>query len=211
MKTTPQARSSSMFRFGTWMRRAALMTMMACVVLQTRAGTVDFTIYGTFQTSVYTVGGLRVTGSSDVGLFPMNGLGGMGGIDFWLDGHEYLDFTFTESPAIDVSYFVFAAGNLNPSLNSLVGESSVEVFGTQGESRGVFATMDGGLKDVSDLVGGGPISRFRVSADVDNIRISSVTFTPSPDAVPEPSLAALLLLGGLGAVVGPWRWRSGWR
>lgn len=199
-----------MSRLGTWMGRVARMTVMACACLEARAGTVDFTLYGTFQTSAYTLGGVRVTGSSDVGLFQMNGLGVMGGIDFWLDGHEYLDFTFTESPAIDVSYFVFAAGNLNPSFNSLVGESHVEVFGTQGESRGVFTSTDGGLKDVSDMVGGGPISRFRVTADVDNLRISSVSFTPAPDAVPEPSAVALLLLAGLGASVGPWgrrRWR----
>src|SRR6185295_11065177 len=104
-----------------------------------------------------------------------------------LDGHEYLDFTFTEGPAIDVAYFVLAVGNLNPSLNSLVGESSVEVFGAQGESRGVVSCTDGGLKDVSDMVGGGLISRFRVTANVDNLRISAVNFTPSHDAVPEPT------------------------
>jgi len=139
-----------------------------------------------------------VTGSSDVGVFNFNGLGVMGGIDFWLDGHEYLDFTFTDGPALDVGYFVLAAGNLNPSLNSIVGESYVEVFGAQGESRGVFGCTDGGLKDVSDMVGGGPISRFRVTADVDNLRISAVSFTPSQDAVPEPSTFSLLLLAILG-------------
>jgi hypothetical protein len=162
------------------------------------ADTVDFTSRGTFQVSEFNAEGLRVTGSGPVGLFRFNGLGVMGGIDFWLDGSEYLDFTFTESPAIDVTYFVLAAGNLNPALNSLVGESSVEVFGLFGESRGVFLCEGSGPKDVSAMVGGGPIGRFRVTADVDNLRISEVSFTPSPDAVPEPSILALLAtLGGL--------------
>lgn len=199
-----------MFGFRTWMSRAALLaallTALMCFNSVVRAGMVDYTLYGTFQTSAYTIGGVRVTGSSDVGVFQFNGLGVMGGIDFWLDGDEYLDFTFTEGPAIDVAYFVFAAGNLNPALNSFSGESFVEVFGAQGEPRGVFGAKDLGWKEVSDLVGGGPISRFRVRADVDNLRISAVSFTPSPDNVPEPSTGALLLLAALGGW-GTWRRR----
>src|SRR5438093_3105853 len=97
--------SSSMSSFGEWIRRAALMTALAGAALQVGAGTVDYTLYGTFQTSSYTIDGVRVTGSSDVGVFQFNGLGVMGGIDFWLDGQEYLDFTFTQGPAMDVSYF----------------------------------------------------------------------------------------------------------
>ncbi|HEY2952841.1 MAG TPA: PEP-CTERM sorting domain-containing protein [Verrucomicrobiae bacterium] len=199
-----------MSSFGEWIRRAALMTALGGAALQVRAGTVDFTLYGTFQASSYTIDGVRVTGSSDVGVFQFNGLGVMGGIDFWLDGQEYLDFTFTQGPAIEVSYFVFAVGNLNPSLNSLLGESFVEVFGEQGESRGVFSNTGDGIKDVSDMVGGGPISRFRVTADVDNLRISAVSFTPSSDSVPEPSTVALLLLAGFGGLA-PWRRRRQWR
>src|SRR5262245_42776548 len=81
------------------------------------ANTVDYTIYGTSQANYYSFGGVRVTGSANVGLFNGNGLGVMGGIDFWLDGNEFLDFTFVDAPAIDVSYFVFGAGNLNPGVN----------------------------------------------------------------------------------------------
>ncbi len=187
-----------MHRIKTRLCRVVLLAALAGLSLPARAGTVDYTLYGTFQTSAYTVGGVTVSGSSDVGVFHFNGLGVMGGIDFWLDGAEYLDFTFTDGPAIDVAYSVLAAGNLNPSLNALVGESYVEVFGLHGESRGVFGCSDSGVKDVSDLVGGGPITRFRVTANVDNLRISTVSYTPSPDTVPEPA-AFGLWLAGLGA------------
>src|SRR5437879_4296097 len=72
----------TMFSFGEWIRRATLMTALAGAALPVQADTVDYTIYGTFQSSAYTIGGVRVTGSSDVGVFQFNGLGVMGGIDF---------------------------------------------------------------------------------------------------------------------------------
>ena len=120
---------------------------------------------------------LTITGSAQVQVLSLNGLGVVGGSsDNDVDGAELLRFSIDADAATDVSYFVAAAGNLDG--DGLAGEATVEAFDPSNSSLGVVAVNDTGTKNVSAMFGGEPIGAFVVRANVDNLRIQRVTYAP---------------------------------
>ena len=162
-----------------------------------QAVTVDYYNIGTFQTPSLHEGGVTVTGSANVNVLNLNGLGIVGGLDDnTIDGagHESISFLF-DTPAKDVTYFVNIAGNTNG--DGLTGETLLTAYGTGGY-LGDIAVISAGTKNVSALFGNVPISSFAVSLNTaDYIRIASVGYNP----VPLPG--AMWLLGsGLAGLFG---------
>jgi len=137
--------------------------------------TVDFTDDGTFTTASIVESGLTVTGSNTLNILNLSGLGVVGGVDSFIDGSEFVMFTF-DDPAIDVSYIVTSAINFDG--DGKLGEAFIEAFDFNGISLGVLSIDGTGIKDLTALFGGVAISKFIVTADVDGNTISSVTFTP---------------------------------
>jgi hypothetical protein len=136
---------------------------------------IDFTGLGTFTTSSLAQGNLVVQGSADVNVLNLNGIGVVGGVfSDTLDGDEYLDFSFNAGCFVQVSYSVSSSGNLNG--NGTSGDAQVEAFGCSDLSLGSVMVSGGGDIDLSALFPGQRISRFRVTADGDNQRISQVTY-----------------------------------
>jgi hypothetical protein len=164
---------------------------------------VDFTSLGTFQAPGLFLDGLHIIGSGDLTVSRFNGLGVKGGLDAWLDGDEFILFQFDPAPVFNVSYEVIAAGDQN--WNGQLGESFIEAFGPGGQSLGLQPTFDGGLKELSAFFTPAPLSAFRVIANSDNLRISSVTFTPVPE--PGPLLLVSLSLLGMACAAGRRRWK----
>ncbi len=138
--------------------------------------TVTYDDQGTFQTPSLSLGGLTVTGSANVNLLNLNGIGIVGGqFDRDIDGTEWIRFDVDAGVAIDVSYLVQIAGNLDG--DGLVGEATIEAFDRLGTSLGVLAVSGSGPKDVSAMFGDEPISAFVVTAAVDNHRIGNASYT----------------------------------
>lgn len=120
--------------------------------------------------------GVVVTGSGTIHILNLNGLAVVGGAsDNTVDGSESLTFALA-NPALAVSYFVPFGGNLDG--DGLVGEASIEAFGSAGTSLGVHAVSGGGEIDVTALFAGARIRRFVVTADGDSFRLGSVTVRP---------------------------------
>ncbi|MCH9687072.1 MAG: hypothetical protein K0V04_36895 [Deltaproteobacteria bacterium] len=122
--------------------------------------------------------GITVTGSTMINVLNLNGLGVVGGTsDSILDTNEWLDFRF-DMPSAVTSYFVPIAGNVD--LDGLLGESWVQAWDDSGASLGTVPASGSGSFDLADMFGANvSISRFRVTADMDSIRIGSVTSTPA--------------------------------
>src|SRR5262249_44021681 len=96
--------------------------------------TVDYRNLGTFTTPALVQGGVTVTGSADVNVLNLNGLGIVGGtFDDTVDGNEFIDFDFGFGVS-GVAYYVNSAGNLNG--NGTVGDRTLEAFGVGGASLG---------------------------------------------------------------------------
>lgn len=120
-------------------------------------------------------GSVVVTGSADLNLLNFNGLGVVGGLfNNTVDSNEWVRFDFATSATV-VSYFVGSAGNQDG--DGTVGDSFIEGFAIGGASLGSVPNNGSGVFDVSALFGGVPLSAFTVTADVDNLRIGSVTYT----------------------------------
>lgn len=162
------------------------------------SATVNFTSIPTASSPQLVFTDFTVTGSADVQALFLNGLAIVGGFDdFVVDGAEWIQFTFTGAPAIGVSYFVPAAGNTNG--NGTVGDRFLEAFDALGNSLGSVAQDSSGTFQVSTLFGNAPLSRFRLTADVDTFRVGSLTYElAQPTAIPEPSSLALAASGVLG-------------
>jgi hypothetical protein len=143
----------------------------------------NFTVLGTATAPSMTFGVMTLTGDSGSGpagvhMLNLNGLGVVGGISAaMVDGAEVLSFRF-EAAARNVVYTVFVANNLD--ADAFVGESFIEVF-SGATSLGVFPTHDTGFKNVSALVGNVPITGFDVIADVDGVRIDTLTYSTNWD------------------------------
>ena len=140
---------------------------------------VDYTNLGTFQAPMLYNGaaGVTVTGSGLINVLNLNGLGIVGGaFDNTIDGNEWIQFQF-DSPSATTRYFVSSAGNQNG--DGMVGAATVEAFDDMGASMGVIPVSGAGQFDLDALFGTGDrISRFVVTANVDNHRISSMSVQP---------------------------------
>jgi hypothetical protein len=142
------------------------------------AVTIDFKGLGNANTPALAVQDVVLT--ADTGTLPtnvfmlnLNGLGAVGGsADSMVDGSEALHFDFA-TLVKGATYTVFVASNLNG--NGLVGESTVEAF-VGATSLGVVAVNDTGPKNVSALFGGAAITSFTVRANVDGIRIDTLSY-----------------------------------
>jgi hypothetical protein len=140
----------------------------------------DFTTLGTFQTPSLDVGGIVVTGSANINVLNLNGLGVVGGIfDDTIDGSEFLEFSFSAGIALEVSYDVSSAGNQDG--DGTAGDAILEAFDVGGTSLGTVAVSGSGTLDVSGMFGNVPLSAFKVTADVDNHRISKVRYIVGVD------------------------------
>jgi len=144
--------------------------------------TVDYTDLGTFTTPALTEGGVTVTGSADVNVLNLNGLGIVGGgSDFNVDGSETITFTFG-GESVSISYFAPSAGQSGAVNNpSLVGERNLEAFSPSGTSLGSVAQDGVGSFDVSAVFGGVPIGSFSITPlPGESFRIGSLTFVVLP-------------------------------
>ncbi|MBL8179201.1 MAG: PEP-CTERM sorting domain-containing protein [Bryobacterales bacterium] len=172
---------------------ALILSLLAFVPASAWCGTVDFTTLPVQTTSQLILPGLTITGSGTI--WVGSGLGVVGGDeDYLVDGAEWIEFTFTGAPATGVSYWVGQARNLDGDIQ--VGERFIEAFDAVANSLGTAVQFGAGSYPVSSLFNNVPLSRFRLTADVDGALISSLTYDMS--TVPEPSSLGFAALGGLG-------------
>jgi hypothetical protein len=175
-------------------RRGAILRPLAAVVLALTSAscgsdgvtgvcdpgapiTVDYSNQGTFQTPSLSLGGLTVTGSANINVTNLNGLGIVGGnTSVAVDGAEFIRFSVDSGAASAVSYVVATWGNLDG--DGLSGEAIIEAFDASATSLGVVAISEGGTKDVSAMFGNESISAFVVTADGDLFLVRSANFTP---------------------------------
>ena len=143
--------------------RAVIAAALAALSISAaQASTINYTTLGTFAVASLNTGGVLVTGSNTVNVLNLNGLGVVGGaFDHTVDGAEYLEFSFAGlGSAIDLSYSVSSAGNLNS--DGFVGMRTLSVFGVGGGLLGSFSQNYVGPFDVSALVGNAPIDHIRL-------------------------------------------------
>jgi hypothetical protein len=156
---------------------------------------IAFDNLGTFQSSIVSVGGLTVTGSANVGVLNLNGLGVVGGIsDNLVDSGEYLDFV-ADGPN-EISLFDIDSGLIMNVDGGNIDSFTVEGFDSLGASLGSFSLS--GLDPFSDLIsqlGFTSVDRLRITSSPDRYRIGAVNVTFVSSAVPEPTTLALLGLG----------------
>jgi Notch-like protein len=121
--------------------------------------------------------GVRVTGSANINVLNLNGLGIVGGVNSnTIDGAEWIEFEF-DHPSASTQYFVPSAGNQDG--DGFVGEAVVEAFDPFGVSLGMVDVNGSGIMNLDALFPGGVrIGRFRVQAQVDSHRIGGVTVSP---------------------------------
>jgi hypothetical protein len=163
------------------------------------ATTVAYDNAGTFIAPSLTLGGVSVTGSNTVGPTQFDGLGVVGGFGepfHAFDGGEYLDLDCSGlGGATNVSYFNSLAGDLN---GGPLAERTVSDFGINGDLLGNFDENDNGDFNLSSLVGGATIERFRLQMRGDDMSVDILSFTAALNYMPEPdsfTLARLALLG----------------
>jgi hypothetical protein len=160
----------------------ALIPLLLAPATSRAQTTVDFRTMGTFQVAELHAGGLTAIGSADIYVLNLNGLGIVGGYtETYVDGNEFVTFRFDAGAASQVSYLVSAAGNLDGDGD--VGDSFLEAFDVSGHSLGSVPVNEGGPHDVSAAFGNVPLSGFRVTANIDGLRIGSVSHTPMPTPV----------------------------
>lgn len=139
----------------------------------------DYTNQGTFTSATLydDPPGITVDGSNTINVLNFNGLGIVGGVNSnTIDGSESIEFTF-DDPSAATTYFVSSAGNGNG--DGFVGAAFLEAFDEADASLGTTNVNGTGSFDVNALLGtNARITRFVVTANVDNLRISTVTVTP---------------------------------
>jgi len=90
-----------------------------------RAATVSYDSLGTYSTPALNHGGVTVTGSADVYVLNLNGLGIVGGLgDIVVDylENEYINFSFNSTPANSITYYAQSAGQSAPYNSFVVNE-----------------------------------------------------------------------------------------
>lgn len=149
-----------------------------CQCALTGPFTVDYTNRGTSTPAAIddVPPGVHVTGSSTINVLNLNGLGVVGGAsDVTVDGAEFLDVTL-DRPSTATRYSAPFAGNLDG--DGLLGEAVIEAFDAAGASLGTHAIDGAGVRDLTAMFGGARIKRFRVTANVDSFRLSTITVSP---------------------------------
>nr|MDZ8285760.1 Ig-like domain-containing protein [Nostoc sp. ChiSLP01] len=128
---------------------------------------------GSFSVPVYQANGVTITSSG--GNLVSNGFS-LGINDSLVNTGETITFSFDSGAATDVSYDVNIAFNNDD--DNLLGEATIEAFGVDGNSLGTRLVDFLSDKNVSQLFGGVPISKFQVSGkDSDSFGISFLSFT----------------------------------
>jgi hypothetical protein len=134
----------------------------------------DFTDDQTATVPEIREAGITVTGSADLHVLHLNGLGVVGGVyDEQIDGEESVRFVF-DRPALDAAYFVTCAANLD--LDGTVGSSMIEAFGADGVSLGRWPLSDVAWMELRELAGCIPLSAFTVTAAQDGLRIGAARY-----------------------------------
>lgn len=146
--------------------------------------------FGFVITSSFEICDAAITGSADVVLTAAGLRIAGGNSPSLLEGSEWVRFDF-EQPQTVVSYRNTAASDGNG--NGTVADAFVEGYGAGGVSLGLVSVHGEGLKDVTALFGGAPLTGFRVVANVDAQRLSSVFYAPEA-GVAETGTAALAAL-----------------
>lgn len=140
--------------------------------------TFDFKAIGDFSAPSIVEPDFTVTGSEPITITTSNGLGigilGMETFYYLIDGNEFVTFTFNGVVSY-LTYTVGTTGNQDQSQGQ-EGEAFIEAFDSNGMSLGTIPTGGTGIKDVSALFGGVPISKFTVTADADTHAIIAITY-----------------------------------
>ena len=161
---------------------------------------VTFTGLGTFTTPSLSTGGVIVTGSANVNVDNLNGLGIVGGTsDFFVNFGEFMSFSFTSPSVTDVGLRFGAIGGAGTA------NTDIEAFQPGGASLGtltrdLFSETTNPFWDISALFGDVALESFTLTplntnlgGAGTNVRASRISF------VPEPS-TALLFASGLVAM-----------
>jgi Ca2+-binding RTX toxin-like protein len=135
--------------------------------------TIDFSTTDDFFGPVYNIDGVTITGNGTV----VDQVLTVGINDLFIHTGDTITFSFDSGAATDVSYFVNYVDSGDS--DGVRGEATIEAFGVEGNSLGTQNVDSLGAKNVSQLFGGVPISKFQVSGrDGDFLGIQSVSFTP---------------------------------
>jgi hypothetical protein len=125
---------------------------------------------------VLTLGAVQFTGSANVFILQLNGIGIAGGLeDSLIDGTEWLDIAFLDGYAASVSMTIQA---FDMDLDGEFGEIVLEAFDAVGQSLGTRAVSAGGLfspLNVSEVFNSSLMSRFTVRSGGDIFRILAIT------------------------------------
>ena len=193
-------------------RKSAFIALALLVSSQTQAVTIDFnTSLPSVITPSLNVGGVTITGSSNIFFFNTLGLGIEGGTsDTHVDSDEWINFSFDSGSALNISYTVTSIND--DSGNGLFGERVVEAFAPGGNSIGGVGHIGLGTRDVSTVFGNVPIESFTIYAGVflgggiagginpsDQHRILDISFEPFA-VVPVPATAWLFGSGLIGLI-----------
>jgi hypothetical protein len=140
--------------------------------------TVFYSNLGTFDTLSFDEGGVNVTGSGPIDVSQTQGLGIVGGFSAgFIDGTEWISFSFDAGAANEVGYSTTQAGDLNG--DGLYGKVFVQAFAPDGRLLGVYPDLSNtDWTDVSAMFGDVPISAFDVIADVDGVTIDRLGYSP---------------------------------
>lgn len=148
---------------------------LAMMPISVKARLVNFTALGSFEIPVLNEGGITVTGSNNISVWELNGLGIVGGVsDNFLDVNEFIDFSFDVGAVTDVTYFLVITSNTDD--GALTATHSIEAFGIGGAALGKKIVESGGRHSVSSLYGNQPMSRFRITMLSDSTRVGSVEY-----------------------------------
>jgi hypothetical protein len=190
---------------------AATLTTLASAA---RADAIDFQALGSQQVPSLDVGGVTITGSNFVVVYPNSGLTirgglpgiGIGGPDHTIDPTESVTFRFDGGPATNIMLSHLFAGGFGNTPTSAQGESLITAFGPGGNSLGtvdlvpvLFTPLS---INISAAFGNQPISTFTLEPKGDSVNGSDITLSGLAfTTVPEPlsifcwSAVALALLG----------------
>lgn len=123
------------------------------------------------------VSGVTITGSAAIDVLDRNSIGIVGGArDQWVDGTEWIRFSFDDPPVTEVSFNVNGNGEANN--DGVLTYPSVEAFDRNHQSLGTTEVPAFGDEPLSDWFGGEPLSSFVIHAEGDGTALAGVTYSP---------------------------------